>query len=307
MIRPAKLQKGDTVLVVSVSNSILEKDKEYIDKSTKMLENLGLNVDFSKNSFSNFTGYGATVQEKADDINEGFRNPKYKMIFIAKGGGNSNALFDYLDYEMIKNNPKIICGFSDSTSITNMITEKTGLITFNGPTFKSLSSWETDYAYRWFEQRFMKDNLSLADEDDEFWSLKDGYAEGELIGGNLSLVTRMVAGKYNLNFDNKILFIEELGYESEPAICSGNLYYMKQNGVFDKIKGIWVGFYENEEIRVELEKIVLDVLGSDYNIPIIKSNNFGHTEKKMIIPIGIKVRIDTNSQNMITLLENCVR
>lgn len=307
MIIPEKLQNGDRVLVVSVSNSILEKDKEYIDKSTKMLENLGLKVDFSKNSFSNFTGYGATVFEKAEDINEGFRNPKYKMIFIAKGGGNSNSLFDYLDYEVIKNNPKIICGFSDSTSITNMITEKTGLVTFNGPTFKSLSSWETDYAYRWFEERFMKENLSLADKDDDFYTVREGYAEGELIGGNLSLTSRMVAGKYNLNFDNKILFIEELGYEAEPAICSGNLYYMKQNGVFDKIKGIWVGFYENEEIKVELEKILIDVLGDDYNIPIIKSNNFGHTEKKMIIPIGTKVKIDTKLQRKVELLEKCVK
>ena len=82
---------------------------------------------------------------------------------------------------------------------------------------------------------------------------------------------------------------------------------MKQNGVFDKIKGIWVGFYENEEIKVELEKIVLDVLGADYNIPIVKSNNFGHTEKKMIIPIGTKVKIDTKLQRKVELLEKCVK
>lgn len=195
MIIPEKLQKGDTVLVVSASNSILEKDKEYIDKSTKMLNNLGLNVDFSKNSFSNFTGYGGTVFEKAGDINEGFKDSKYKMIFISKGGGNSNALFEYIDYEAIKNNPKIICGFSDSTSITNMITQKTGLVTFNGPTFKSLSSWETNYAYRWFEKRFMQDNLELQDEDDEFFTVRDGNAQGELIGGNLSLIARMCARK----------------------------------------------------------------------------------------------------------------
>ena len=111
----------------------------------------------------------------------------------------------------------------------------------------------------------------------------------------------MVCGKYSINFKNKILFIEDLGVESPPGMICNYLYYMKQNGVFDKIKGIWVGFYENEEIKVELEKILIDVLGDDYNIPIIKSNNFGHTEKKMIIPIGTKVKIDTNSQNMLIL------
>lgn len=306
MIIPNKLNKGDNVLVVPASNSILEKDREYIEKSKKMLEDLGLNVEFSKHAYSNTTGYGATVFEKAEDINEGFKNSKYQMLFLVKGGGNSNALFDYLDYEIIKENPKIICGFSDSTSITNMITAKTNMVTYNGPTFKSLSSWETDYSYNWFIKRFMEDSLSLQDENDEFYSIKEGKTVGELIGGNLSLTAKMSAGKYKLNFENKILFIEELGFESEPAICSGNLHYMKQNGVFEKIKGIWVGYYEHES-NVKLEDIVLEVLGENYNIPIIKSNNFGHTDKKMIIPIGAIAKIDTSKLEKIMLLEKCVK
>lgn len=306
MIIPDKLKSGDKILVVSASNSLVEKDREYIEKSKQMLEKIGLDVEFSKNSYSNITGYGGTVLEKAEDINEGFRNPKYKMIFIAKGGGNSNSLFDYLDYEVIKENPKIVCGFSDSTSITNMITEKTGLVTYNGPTFKSISSWETDYAYRWFVKRFVDEKLELFENDDISYTIKDGTAEGELIGGNLSLISRLVSGKHSLSFEDKILFIEELGFEAEPAICSGSLHHMKQNGVFDKIKGIWIGFYEHED-GVPLEKIVLEVLGKDYNIPIIKSNNFGHTDKKMIIPIGIKAKIDTNKENKIELLEKCVK
>ena len=306
MIIPNKLKKDYIVLVVAASSSIEEKDKEYIEKSTKMLEDLGLKVEFSKNVYSNKTGYGATVLEKAEDINEGFRNPKYQMLFLVKGGANSNSLFDYLDYELIKNNPKIICGFSDSTSITNMITEKTGLVTYSGPTFKSLSSWETEYSYRSFIKRFMKEELELAEEDDEFITIQHGKTVGELIGGNLSLISKMVAGKYNINFDNKILFIEELGFESEPAMCSGNLYYLKQNGIFDKIKGIWVGNYAHEE-NIALEKILLDTLGEEYDFPIIKSNNFGHTDRKTIIPIGTIAKIDTEKSIKIELLEKCVK
>lgn len=306
MIIPSKLKKGDTVIIVSVSNGLLEKDKEYIEKSKKMLEDVGLNVKFSANAYSNITGYGPSVFEKAEDLNEAFKNDKYKMIFIAKGGGNSNSLFDYIDYELIKNNPKIICGFSDSTSITNMITEKTDLITFNGPTFKSLSSWETDYAYKLFIKRFINSEISLIEDNEEFYTINEGRAEGKLIGGNLSLISKMVCGKYKLDFDNKILFIEELGFESEPSICSGNLHYMKQNGVFDKIKGIWVGFYKHED-NIELERILMEVLGNKCTFPIIKSNNFGHTDKKMIIPIGTMARIDSSKRNKIELLENCVK
>ena len=97
-----------------------------------------------------------------------------------------------------------------------------------------------------------------------------------------------------------------MGFESSPVLVSNNLYYMKQNGVFDKIKGLWIGNYEHES-NIELEKIVLDVIGDDYNFPIIKSNNFGHIETKTVIPIGTKARIDTTKEVKIELLEKCVK
>ena len=266
----------------------------------------GLNVEFSKYSHSNTTGYGATAKEKAIDLNESFANPRYKAIVCAKGGANCNSVFEYLDYNLISKNPKILCGFSDSTSITNMITEKTGLVTFNGPTFKSFSSWDTDYAFNKFVKRFMEDDMSLYDEYDLVEIIKPGEVEGELIGGNLSLTARMSAGKYNIDFKNKILFLEELGFESEPEMCSGNLYYMKQNGVFGNIKGIWLGNYEHES-GVALEKILLDVLDEEYNFPIIKTNNFGHIDKKIVIPVGTMAEINTNSDVKIMLIEKCVK
>ena len=306
MVVPEKLRRGDTVVVASPNSPILEKDKGYIEESKKMLESVGLNVEFSKYSLSNTTGYGATAKEKALDLNECFANPKYKAIICAKGGANCNSVFEYLDYDLISKNPKIICGFSDSTSITNMITEKCGIVTFNGPTFKSFSSWETDYAFNKFVKRFMEDNISLYDENDIVEVINPGNATGELIGGNLSLTSRMCAGKYNINFKDKILFIEELGFESEPEMCSGNLYYMKQNGVFDNIRGIWIGNYDHES-GIALEKILLDVLEGEYNFPIIKTNNFGHIDKKITIPIGTLAKIDTNSNVKIELLEKCVK
>ena len=135
---------------------------------------------------------------------------------------------------------------------------------------------------------------------------KEGTAEGELIGGNLTLTTGLVAGKYKINFKNKILFLEELGYESDPSVVSRNLYFMKQNGVFDEINGLWIGNYEHIS-EISLEKIVTDVIGNEYNFPIIKSNNFGHNEAKIAIPIGVKAKIDTNKEIKIELLEKCVR
>lgn len=302
---PNSLKKGDTIGVIAPSNSIDNDDKEFIQKSCKLFEDLGFNIKFGKHVYSNTFGYSATPLEKAEDIHEMFANPNIKAIFCVKGGCNSNSVFDYLDYELIKNNPKIICGFSDSTSLTNVITSKTGLVTFSGPTFKSLTSWETDYSFKEVVKRFIHKNPDLGVAEDTYETLRDGVATGKLIGGNLSLISQMVSGKYSLDFNGKILFIEELGYESDPTRVSSYLYYMKQNGVFDKIKGLWIGNYEHPS-GYSLEKIILDTLGDNYNFPIIKSNNFGHIDKKTVIPIGTMAKIDTSSEIKIELLENCV-
>lgn len=302
MIIPEKLKKGDVVGVIAPSDSIEEKDKEYIEKSTQLMEKQGLLVELGKNVYSNTLGYGMTPQEKADDIHYMFKNPKVKAIFCVKGGENSNSLFEYLDYDLIKNNPKILCGFSDSTSITNIITDKTGIVTYNGSTFKSLTSWETDYAYKQVIKRFVEGSLELGTKEDEFKIINKGFATGRLIGGNLSLMHGLVCGKFAVDFTGKILFLEELGLEANPTRVSNYLYYLKQNGVFEKIKGIWLGNYEHES-GVSIEKILGDVLENKYNFPVIKSNNFGHIDKKVVIPIGQMATIDTNCEIKIKLLE----
>ena len=127
-----------------------------------------------------------------------------------------------------------------------------------------------------------------------------------MIGGNIFLTKGVTAGKYSVNFENKILFLEDLGFESPPEVVSNSLYFMKQNGVFDIIKGLWIGNYESNT-GITLEKIIKDVIGDEYSFPIIKSNNFGHTETKTVIPIGTKARIDTSKEVKIELLENCVK
>ncbi len=304
MIVPRKLQKGDKIGVIAPSNPVTEKSLEAINESILLMESSGFSIEFGEYVFKNTLGYSATAKQKAEDINKMFANKEIKAIFCATGGANSNSTFEYLDYELIKNNPKILCGFSDSTSITNIITQKTGLVTFNGPTFKSLTSWDTSYSYEQVMKRFVKQETSLKEEGDEFITLQEGISEGRLIGGNLSLTAGMSAGSYSLDFTDKILFIEELFFESPPEMVSHYLYQMKQNGVFNKIKGIWVGNYEGP---ISLEKILLDTLEQEYNFPIIKSNNFGHTDKKQVIPIGTMARIDTSKVNKIELLESCVK
>jgi len=287
------LKKGDTIGVIAPSSSVEDKDIEKINESTKLMEDFGFKIKFSNNFYNNTFGYSATPQEKAQDLNDMFADSSIKAIFAVKGGANSNSMFEYIDYELIKNNPKILCGFSDTTSILNVINDKTGIITYHGPTFKSLTSWDTDYAYKQVIKKFVDDNWNLYEKGEEFFTVKPGIAEGKLIGGNLSMINNLCSGKYKIDFKDKILFIEELSFESDAELVSNYLYNMKQNGVFDKIKGVWVGNYNGE---FPLENILLDVLEDKYSFPIIKSNNFGHIDNKQIIPIGVIAKIDTNKK-----------
>jgi len=304
---PSKLKKGDTIGVIAPSNYIEKDDLEYINASIALMEASGFKVKFGKYVFEDTLGYGTSPEKRAADINWAFTDDEVKAIMCVKGGEDSNTALDYIDYKMIKNHPKIICGFSDNTSILNAIHEKTGLVTYHGPTFKSLTSWETGYAYKQFIKTFAEntESLIMGELEDEYTTIQAGQATGELVGGNLSLFTKLVCGKYAVNLQDKILFLEELGFEAAPEMVNSNIYYLKQNGVFDKIAGLWIGNYEHPS-KISLEKIVMNAIGDEYKFPIIKSDNFGHIDKKIIIPIGTKAEINTNEKIKIKLVEKCV-
>lgn len=309
MIIPNKLKIGDTIGVVAPSDPIIGEKIQELEEARKIIEKLGFKVKYSKNLFSNTNEYSSTAKEKAEDINSMFADKSINMIWCAKGGANSNSVFEYLDYDIMKENPKIICGYSDINSLTNIITEKTGLVTFSSTNFKTVATDETDYSLKEVLKRFVDGNLELGLKEDKDITIQEGMVTGELIGGNLSIMKSLTAGNYNVNFTDKILFLEEFALESYPSLCSSFLYYMKQNKVFDKIKGLWIGNYEHES-GISLEKIISDVLelpNEKYKFPIIKSNYFGHTERKTVIPIGIKAQINTNEERKIKLIEKCVK
>ena len=301
---PARLQKGDTLGIIAPSDSVTEKNLEEFNKSILLMEGSGYKLKIGKNLFANPTGYGATVEQKAEDLNRMFADDEVKMVWCAKGGFNSNSIFDLIDYELIKKNPKILCGYSDTTAIANMIYEKTGLVTFSGQTFKGLSACETEYCYKEIIKRFQDGSLELGTKNDEYRVINPGQAEGIMIGGNLSIMSNLITGKYNVDITNKILFLEEFWLESPPEAVSSYFYRMKQNDVFNKIKGIWLGEHES---GITLAQVLKDTIGNEYDFPIIQSDNFGHIDPKTVIPIGVKVRIDTDDEVKIKLLEECVK
>ena len=295
-----KLKRGDTIGVVCPSDKVNDEDIPEIKEAERLLKERGYNVVFGKNVYKNTTGYGATAKEKAEDINEMYANKNINAIMSLKGGFNSNSVYEYLDLNTIKSNNKIICGYSDSTSYINYIHEKTDNIGFIGPNFKSLNAPDTNY-YQLDEmlKRLENNYYDLATDDSEFRMIKEGQAVGELVGGNLSLTTGLID---EIDFTNKILFLEEFSFESPSAMVSNYLYRLRQKGIFNKVSGIWLGNYEGD---VAIEKILMDTIEDmNLNIPIIKSDNFGHIERKITIPLGVKAEI---KDGIIKLVEDYLK
>ena len=211
-ILPSKLNIGDTIGVVAPSNPIIGDNIEELNRAKEIVEKSGFKVKYSKNLFSNTNGYCSTAKEKAEDINEMFADKNVKMIWCAKGGNNSNSTFEYLDYELIKKNPKIICGYSDITSLTNIITEKTGLVTFSGTNFKTIATDETDFSYKQALNRFLNRSLEFEENGQKMYlnnliqtdaTINSGSSGGALIDINGNLIginTIKISSVESMNF-----------------------------------------------------------------------------------------------------------
>ena len=133
IIKPKKLQKGDTVAIVSPSGSVPDKLKNQFNKGVKFLENLGLKVKIGKNALKKFYYSGGTVAERLNDIHDAFSDKEVKAIIMSTGGASANHLLEGLDFGLIRDNPKIFCGISDGTTLLNPIFSKSGLVTYHGP------------------------------------------------------------------------------------------------------------------------------------------------------------------------------
>ena len=314
MLVPSKLKIGDTIGVIAPSNPIIGDNIEEMEKAKKIVEKAGYKVKFSKNIFSNINGYSNSAKEKAEDINSMFKDKDIKMIWCAKGGENSNTTFEYLDFETIKNNPKIICGYSDITSLTNIISERAGFVTFNSTNFKTIATDETNYSFEQALKRFSGESIELENPDGkQYKTIRSGKAKGRLIGGNVTLTRGLVAGKYNINFENKILFLEELGFETGPALLSNHLYYMKQNGVFDKVKHA-MQLLKEHNLPFGISTCYTsmnykDITSEEFYDMIIEAGAlfiwFFH-----YMPVGNdgpEAQIDTSKEIKIKLLEKCVK
>lgn len=296
----SKLNYGDTIGVIGVSNSIDldENGYEVLCKAEEFFVKKGFKVKRGKYVLENYYGSAGTREQKAEDLMNMFKDKEVKAIICLTGGETCNTFIDLLDYEEIKQNPKIIVGYSDITVLLQTIYKKTGLVTFHGSSFKDYGRENAEECFKEFKSVFINRKIrKFANGEKKI--IRKGNALGKIIGTNLGCMMHLLGTEYLPDMQDKILLIES--YKTSPNECQMRFAHLKQYGMFDKIKGIIVGYnydlQKNGEIYPQMEDILL-YYTKEYNFPIIKCNDFGHKIINSIIPIGVNIQINSEKSSV---------
>ena len=305
---PMKLCKGDAIGIVSPSRPVTQELAGQFRKGIEFLENLGFDTVVGEHVFSTTFGYAASPQEKAADINRMFADESIKAIICSQGGATTNACLPYLNWNCIRENPKVFLGISDITVLLNAIHQKTGLITFHGnDVMWGFGRNPTMYDKQEFIARLIDARIGAIQPSRERQTVRHGVAEGKLLGGNLHCLLKLAGTPYFPDFTEAIFFIEAIGVT--PQECDHQFQQLKQIGVFGQIRGVIIGYIDgmqnNENASMQMEDVLLRVT-DEYNFPILKTDDFGHNCPNTVLPVGSMVRINADKRT-IEILEKCVQ
>jgi muramoyltetrapeptide carboxypeptidase len=305
-IKPPALKAGDTVAITSPAGAVW--DEAQVETFTNILKSFGFKVIHGKTLTEKFGYFAGTDELRANEMNELFANKAVNGIFCMKGGWGCARLLDKINYDIIEKNPKVLMGFSDITALLIAITTKTGLITFHGPVGNS--GWN-DFTKTVFMNVTMKTNVFAypqnPESENKSITIQSGKATGELVGGNLTVLTSIIGSGYLPDWKNKILFLEEV--KEEPYSIDRMLTQLKLCGALNAVSGFVFGKCAKCLAEEPLKSFTFhDVLMQHIQplgIPAFYGAMIGHIENKLTLPIGVKATMDADKGN-IWLDENSV-
>ena len=312
MIFPEPLKKGDNVFLFCPSSPIIPE--EDIEKCKKIIIDLGFNPVIGKSLYENYGGYMAGKAEiRIEDLHEAFSRKDIKGIFCVKGGYSASQLLDKIDYELIKNNPKVFVGYSDVTNLHIVFNQKCNLGTYHGPMVKSnmINDFNDYTKISFFES--MEKNVTKYEEPENMplSILTEGNTPSEnisgvLTGGNMAIIVTTLGTQYEIDTKGKILFLEDV--DEEIGSLNRMLTHLKYAGKLDDCKAVVFGnftacknTYTKENQHYELLELLKDFF-ADYDKPVIYGMESGHKKPYMFtLPLGAKCSI--NLQNKEILFE----
>jgi muramoyltetrapeptide carboxypeptidase len=303
LLKPKKLSEGDTVGMIVPASMVFEADN--VDRGRETLEALGFKVKVGAHAKARHGNLAGTDRERAADVNAFFADPEVKAVIAYSGGWGTPRLLPYLDYDLIRRNPKVLIGFSDITGLLLAVHRKTGLVTFHGP--NADSRYEA-YTLANFRRVLMstepigtlapppKRPDDLIDRENRLIVLRDGTATGRLTGGNLSLIAATLGTPYEIETDGAILFLEDT--HEELYRIDRMLTHLWLAGKLDKLAGFVWGRCTDcpvEGPALSMGELLRERFG---HVPSLANLSFGHIEKKMTLPIGVTATLDATAKTL---------
>lgn len=295
LIKPQRLKPGDTVGIMAPASW---GDRDQIQAASACLEQLGLQVRLG-DTLSKQHGYLAgTDEERARELNGMFADPGIKAIVCARGGFGTGRIADQLDYELIRANPKIFWGYSDITFLHTAILKKAGLITFHGPMMIDLEKDNDPLTVQNYETMLHPSVLRYSEDISPLQVLVDGEASGQLVGGNLTLLTSTLGTPYELDTKGRLLFIEDI--DEEPYRVDRMLNQLRLAGKFADAAGILICDFNNCVPNKRKQSLTLDQVIEDHVVsagkPTIAGFKIGHCSPNIAVPHGIVARMSTQDK-----------
>jgi muramoyltetrapeptide carboxypeptidase len=312
IIKPKRLIKDDTVAVIAPSSGVSAEDFE---KALQNLADLGFKTKIGKSARARNGFLAGTDKERLDDLHQAFSDAEVKAVWCVRGGYGASRFLPDLNFNLIKKNPKILIGYSDITALHTAIYQNTGLVTFHGPVAASNFS---DYTKKHVVNVLMNPSApykielspdNIAKESNLFKTevIRSGKCRGELIGGNLSLLSALAGTPFGLRkTKSKLLFIEDVG--EQPYRIDRMLTQLRQSIDMRQLAGIALGVFEDCNPKTNDTQSLTDVLKDrlgDLGIPVIYGLSFGHIRDQFTLPVGIEAELDTENAAM-TFLETGV-
>lgn len=295
LIIPKKLKKGDKVVLLTPSGKAPE---ELIAGTKHALEELGLNVVVDEQNYltNDVNGYYAgTDQERVDALHAAFTDESVRGIFAVRGGSGAFRIMDKLDYELIRNNPKVFVGMSDITAFQSAILRHAGLEVYQGPVFLHLMGKEKQFALENLKRILFAGEDEINLDIDEVIQKPTAMAEGVLVGGSLTIMGLIPNNYWYTLEDDIILLLEDVGEACYRM--DRNLAAMRLTGKLDNLKAVIVGqniYGTDHNYTAPFEVTLLDYF-SNKNIPVVSGAKFGHLDCHLTLPIGRKVKLDVQN------------
>ncbi|MBQ8187197.1 MAG: LD-carboxypeptidase [Clostridia bacterium] len=294
---PDRLKIGDEIRVVAPSMSLAAVWDNAHRRAAEFFRDEGFRLTYSAHSREMDRYSSSGIAARVEDLHEAFRDPDVKMILTCLGGFSCNQLLRHLDYDLIAENPKIICGYSDITALLNAIYAKTGLVTYHGPHYSTFGfEGERDYTRQAFFDCLMHDapfEITPSNTAERYHVIQKGRCEGGIIGGNLCTLNLLQGTPYMPDLRDKVLFLEDdnimgqyFSYEFDR-----NLESLLQTYGADSIRGIVLGRFE-ESCGMTPERIA-DIIRDKVppSVPVVCGADFGHVLPIAAFPIGGTVSV----------------